>query len=224
MANGDSVYQQVAGDYPFPTGTLLPAGSADGEPLAFNAHTPRPVIVDPGRPDGDFTVDYAKVAKRPAEYNAAASTQDAKADPVAFLRERMQQSAPPITSRRSQPVFQTGPTVSPAAATVSRGLDFLDSAAGLPPAVDVYFQIPLGGTVAAKYHALIQNGACLVLIYDTRFAAGFQYVPPVLQEHRLRITAPNFGVDTICCSLGLQFGVGCFECVVLLIPESREES
>lgn len=224
MANSDSGYQQIAGDYPFPSGTLLPSGSSDGEPLAFNAHTPRPVVVDPGRPDGDFTVDYSQMTRQSEAYNAAAKTADAQSNPVEFLRNWTQQGEPLFTSRRSQPASQFGPAVPRAETAISRGLAFLDSEVGLPPLVDAYFQIPLGGTVAAKYHALIQNGACLILVYDTRFTAGFQYVPPVLQEHRLRVTAPTLGVDVDCCSLGLQFGIGCFECVVLLIPESRKET
>ena len=224
MANSDSGYQQIAGDYPLGGGTLLPSSSTDGEPLAFNAHTPRPVVVDPGQPAGDFTVDYVKITQQSAAYNAAAKTANAQANPVEFLRNWTQQSEPSTTSRSSQPAAQLGSAIPLAGAAISRGLAFLDSQAGLPPLVDVYFQIPLGGTVAAKYHVLIQNGVCLVLVYDTRFTTGFQYVPPVLPEHRLRVTAPTLGVDVDCCSLGLQFGIGCFECVVLLIPESRKET
>lgn len=223
MANSDSGYQTITGDYPLPHGTLLPAGSSEGEPLTFNANTPRPVIVDPGQPDGDFLVNYAHVTQLQKDYNAAARTAEAQANPVEFLRGRMRQGVSPAVPLKPQPAPHAEPAPH-AALTSSRGLRFLDSDVGLPPAVDVYFEIPLGGTVAAKYHALIRSGSSLLLVYDTRFTTGFQYVPPVLQEHRLRVTAPQLAVASDCFSLGLQFSLGCFECVLLLVPEpSREE-
>ena len=77
-----------------------------------------------------------------------------------------------------------------------------------------------GGRFSAYYHAVITGASCVVLVYDTRYEAGFHWAPPRVtdSDFTLLIKGPSFGnspVSRQVGSLGLEFDLGCLSFVVL---------
>jgi hypothetical protein len=108
----------------------------------------------------------------------------------------------------------------------SMGLDFLVATEGKPakPRFSVLFDFGELGTVAHKYHLVIYQGKSLVLVYDTRYDEGGQYLPPE-REGLIRLVVPAFGLDfKKVGSHDLQFSIGALDCVFLLVCEDPEEA
>ena len=90
---------------------------------------------------------------------------------------------------------------------------------------EVYFEIPGAGTMAARFHAIIDSTSCLALVYDTRYEDGNQYLPPDLGDQQLKVSAPKMKKTWLCSSLGIHFNVGILDVVVLIkhdVPETDE--
>ena len=104
------------------------------------------------------------------------------------------------------------------------GIPFLEG--GLKaqrPNYEIYFEMPKMGTMAARYHAVVEGNDCLALIYDTRFEDGFQYLPPSLGEEQISVSVPKLSkTPYTCSSLGLHWTLGCMD-VVILIKHSDGE-
>jgi len=84
---------------------------------------------------------------------------------------------------------------------------------------EVYFEIPNGGTMAARYHQVVDGGDCLALVYDTRYEDGHQYLPPDLGATEILVTLPrtrNGAKKFACSSMGIHFNVGVMDIVVLI--------
>jgi len=103
------------------------------------------------------------------------------------------------------------------------GIPFLEGAKPQRPQYETYFEMPKMGTMAARYHAVVEGNDCLALIYDTRFEDGFQYLPPSLGEERISVSVPKLNkTPYTCSSLGLHWTLGCMD-VVILIKHSEGE-
>jgi len=73
-----------------------------------------------------------------------------------------------------------------------------------------------GGTVTARYHAILVKNDMIVLIYDTRYEDGVQYAPPVTgPDKTFTVTLPDNDRSWTVCSLGVQFAIGCLDITVL---------
>lgn len=84
------------------------------------------------------------------------------------------------------------------------------------PQYEIYFEMARMGTMAARYHAVVDGTDCVALVYDTRFEDGFQYLPPNLGEEQITITVPKLKQKFVCSSLGLHWSLGCLDIVILL--------
>jgi len=85
------------------------------------------------------------------------------------------------------------------------------------PQYETYFEMSKMGTMAARYHAVIPGQDCLALVYDTRFADGFQYLPPNLGEELITVSVPRLKeANCVCSSLGLHWTLGCLDVVILI--------
>jgi hypothetical protein len=85
------------------------------------------------------------------------------------------------------------------------------------PQYETYFEMAKMGTMAARYHAVILGQDCLALVYDTRFADGFQYLPPNLGEELITVSVPKLKeANCVCSSLGLHWTLGCLDVVILI--------
>jgi hypothetical protein len=92
------------------------------------------------------------------------------------------------------------------------------------PQYETYFEMSKMGTMAARYHSVIEGSDCLALIYDTRFEDGFQYLPPSLGEERITVSIPKLdNAVYTCSSLGLHWTLGCMDVVILIKHEEEGE-
>lgn len=58
------------------------------------------------------------------------------------------------------------------------GINWLTGPIGGPPTREVIFETTHGGKHQARYHQVIEEDTVIVLVYDTRYEEGHQYVPP----------------------------------------------
>lgn len=101
-------------------------------------------------------------------------------------------------------------------------IEFLDADKPGRPQYETYFEMSKMGTMAARYHAVVEGKDCLALIYDTRFEDGFQYLPPSLGEERITVTVPQMKDKSYTCSsLGLNWSLGCLDVVILIKHEDN---
>lgn len=95
-------------------------------------------------------------------------------------------------------------------------IPFFNGAKPERPQYEIYFEMARMGTMAARYHAVVDGTDCVALVYDTRFEDGFQYLPPNLGEEQITITVPKLKQKFTCSSLGLHWSLGCLDIVILL--------
>lgn len=86
--------------------------------------------------------------------------------------------------------------------------------------VEVLFEIPNLGVMSARYHAVVEGNQSLVLVYDTRFEDGNQYVPPELHDVLINVKVPKLKQSWLCLSTGLHFSLGALDFVVLVTSPS----
>jgi hypothetical protein len=95
--------------------------------------------------------------------------------------------------------------------------------------VQVFFNLPTG-RVAAKFHDVIEGEGCLVLIYDTRFEDGQQYLPQDCSDTPITVEVPSRKLSKRVMSMGITASLGCFDQVILveagvapIAPQGDEE-
>jgi len=97
------------------------------------------------------------------------------------------------------------------------GVPFLEGDKPQKPQYETYFEMSKMGTMAARYHAVIDGQDCVALVYDTRFEDGFQYLPPNLGEEKIKVSVPKLNnAAYTCSSLGLHWTLGCMDVVILI--------
>lgn len=87
-----------------------------------------------------------------------------------------------------------------------------------PPKSKAVFNFKQVGTMAALYHKLVVTETNVVLVYDTRFEYGTQYIPPHLnEEDGIAVTLiDEEGTKNMQLrSLGINFSLGCLDISVL---------
>lgn len=89
----------------------------------------------------------------------------------------------------------------------------------------VVFEIPGAGKHMARFHDVINSRSAVVLVYDTRYEEGQQYVPPELEPDAKMIIHVNTGKKRESyevASHGLEYSFGVFDHIVL-VKTSRGE-
>jgi len=122
-------------------------------------------------------------------------------------------------------IVETGEAEAPekAGCLYPHNVPFLEGDKPQRPNYEIYFEMSKMGTMAARYHAVVEGNDCLALIYDTRFEDGFQYLPPSLGEEQISVSVPKLSkTPYTCSSLGLHWTLGCMD-VVILIKHSDGE-
>lgn len=82
----------------------------------------------------------------------------------------------------------------------------------------VTFEIPNAGLQMARFHDVVESKECVVLVYDTRYEEGQQYIPPELGDAVIKLhvgkgkTAKIINVS----SMGFTFAFGVFDMIVLV--------
>jgi hypothetical protein len=80
----------------------------------------------------------------------------------------------------------------------------------------VFFEIPGAGKHSARYHDVVESEHCVVLVYDTRYEDGTQYLPPDLDEERIKLHCPGLKKTFTVSSMGFTFRLGVFDNVMLV--------
>lgn len=87
----------------------------------------------------------------------------------------------------------------------------------------VVFKIPNGGTHQTRYHDVVVTDSNVILIYDTRYEDGQQFLPPELGEDvaiTLELPSTKDPKSFVVHALGQNFTFGVFDFVVLVRPSS----
>jgi hypothetical protein len=100
-------------------------------------------------------------------------------------------------------------------------LPWLTGPVGTKPRFQVFFDMP-SGRVSANFHDVIDSEHNVVLVYDTRYEDGMQYLPPDMNDQPLHITVPRLKKDFLVCSMGFHFQFGAFDMIVLVKPPSED--
>lgn len=80
----------------------------------------------------------------------------------------------------------------------------------------VYFEFEGIGKQSARYHDVIESEHCLVLVYDTRYEEGTQFLPPDLGEKTLTVHVPHMKKSFVVSSMGFTYPHGVFDHIVLV--------
>ena len=194
-------------------------GNFDGKMAAAHAAKVAPLYCDighapppPRAPQNTSTADsymlqqlMAGMAQQRDTINALVAIQTEKSAVVEDIVETAEAEAP-----ETSPLYP-------------HNVPFLEGEKPQRPNYEIYFEMPKMGTMAARYHAVVEGNDCLALIYDTRFEDGFQYLPPSLGEEQISVSVPKLRKKPYTCSsLGLHWTLGCMD-VVILIKHSDGE-
>lgn len=140
-----------------------------------------------------------------------------QAKTINAMIERINLITPPPAPKVELPITpEVTPSMHVASAFASLQIPFLLGERAERPQYETYFEMPRMGTMAARYHAVVAGQDCLALIYDTRFADGFQYLPPNLGEEQITVSVPKLKETYVCSSLGLHWSIGCLDVVILI--------
>lgn len=174
----------------------------------------------------DFLKELAKRAKPPEKPKAAeiakpkASTRakaKLKTEQVSVVDQTPGLSAVEMTDSEVIKFLEVNAVQS---AFSQLGIPFLSSDVPSKPGFTVYFEFGQFGTISAKYHHVVDSRDCVVLVYDTRFEYGQQYLPPSLDEKQtVRIEIPEKGTSYRVVSIGLNWSMGCLDFVLLIKAE-----
>ena len=148
----------------------------------------------------------------------AAATPNMTAQIAAIVRAVLQEP-------KVAPVPEPQEPATPAVVNLfeSLSIPFLKGDKAERPKFETYFELGKFGTMAARYHAVVEGKGCLVLVYDTRFEDGFQYLPPSLGEEPISISVPQLNKSWECSSFGLHYTLGCLDVVILLTTSEEKQ-
>lgn len=85
----------------------------------------------------------------------------------------------------------------------------------------VYLEIPGAGKHLGRFHDVIDSEACVVLVYDTRYEDGHQYLPPDTGEVKLKLSVPHLKKTFVVSSMGLHYACGAIDHIVLIKHDSE---
>lgn len=91
----------------------------------------------------------------------------------------------------------------------------------------VVFEFPHTGRQSGVYHAMVDSPNCVILVYDTRYEDGQQYMPPDCGDEVIKLTAmgapkskpQEFWVS----SQDLHFSLGTLDFIVLIKSQPKDE-
>jgi len=105
------------------------------------------------------------------------------------------------------------------------GLSAIDTGPSKPRCQVIFDYGKHAGTLSTRYHAVSEGNGCLVLIYDTRYEEGDQYIPPDRGDEMITVHVVQPGKEKArktyrVASVGLQFNIGCLDAIILVIEEA----
>lgn len=106
--------------------------------------------------------------------------------------------------------------------TLRTHIDCLDADRVLKPSRNVVFSWNDGGNMSCRYHDVVIGDGCIVLVYDTRYEDGMQWIPPVLNDKatiKLSLREESGKREFEVASLGVSFTLGCLDVIVMMLLE-----
>lgn len=101
------------------------------------------------------------------------------------------------------------------------GIPYVNGPLAQKPKKRVIFEFP-NGKMSASYHDVINEKTVIVLIYDTRYEDGHQFVPPNFGDKVVGLAVPSMKLNTQVCSMDLTASFGCFDLIILVKPDTQE--
>ena len=159
-------------------------------------------------------IDYTKLAAAMVQAQQPAPTPQ-PAPPAMPPVAGPPAPATPVTQREN-PMAQ--PEAPDPRDPLARELDipFIDGAMASKPQYEVFFDLGPLGQAAGRYHGVVETDRLVVLLYDTRFENGFQYLPPSGQQKPMRMECPKIGKTFHAVNAGLTYSLGCIDQLVLI--------
>jgi len=107
----------------------------------------------------------------------------------------------------------------------SLNIDFIAGNEPQKPQYEVFFNLGDFGQAAGRYHGFIETDLMIVLLYDTRFEYGYQYLPPTRNGEPMQIECPKIDKTATISYVGLKYSLGCIDHLILIKnePEAPEE-
>lgn len=215
----------------YPESYVVPKATLDGRQLTADATpvleststavptAPVPMTPDPPR----YATTPEILAATHGVLPAAAPDTDAIArkvlEQLAPLLQMTREPVAPLNVVRPQPVApKEKPPVNEPAAVKETKVAFLDAANIQKPGRNVVFSWTDGGVMSCRYHEVVLGDGCLVLVYDTRYEDGMQWIPPVLNDRgtiKVSVRGDSGKQEYTVASLGLSFTLGCMDVIVL---------
>lgn len=90
----------------------------------------------------------------------------------------------------------------------------------------VVFEYGQGDKASATYHEVVEGDTCIVLVYDSRYEAGTQYMPRPTGENTLTLHVPQVNGKPKkhqVSSLNITYSLGVLDFIVLIKPQVPKE-
>lgn len=101
-------------------------------------------------------------------------------------------------------------------------MPYLAPVTPIAPSMQVMFDLPNIGAISANYHDVIVATNCLILVYDSRYQGGYQYIPASMDDLLFRVSIPKQTKSVYTCSsLGLTFSLGCLDIILLILADTE---
>jgi hypothetical protein len=167
---------------------------------------------------GEYDDETARPIRRVVKRNKEQEIED-QYDEV-HGNERHEADEPPQQTVRAYNERQNGQPEAVIAGFETLNLKFVTGPLPHKAKKQVIFEIPGAGKNLAKFHDVIDGGGCVVLVYDTRYDDGYQYVPPELGAETVITMHVKTGKDKMqtfrVASMGLHYSFGVFDHIVMV--------
>lgn len=213
--------------------TMIPSANEDGSSPGSVPGTPGPVTVVnlDGPVSSEVAKKFASVGLAPApdpEKEQPPQTSSELTALAGAIQQLLAASDKPVEpSTSTQVIASTPEEISITGNSFeSLGIPCIVGPTAQRPAQAVIFDLGPAGMVQTRQHAVIFNDGLTILVYDTRFEDGFQYMPPDQSRtggEPIRLVFPGMGVsEKRVLSLGIQFSLGVLELIIL--PDFKEHT
>lgn len=86
-----------------------------------------------------------------------------------------------------------------------------------------FFSLSNGAKMSATFHGIVEAKTCVVLVYDTRYEDGVQFMPPEALDGPIQLTVAASKKEYSVLSVGTVFRLGVLDFIVLPIDDRIHE-
>lgn len=203
-----------------PTPAPPPQPAPTPEPLP--APPPSPLAVSPPQPDPN-------IAKLTELMGGLATGLQYLIDREA-TRQTPEETVPdaPVETSKSEPQHiddwnGDDPRPGLIAGFETLDIDFIVGPLPVKPTKKVTIDLGAMGVISTKFHAVREGKGCLVLVYDTRYEEGQQWLPPERGLEPMTLHCHDTGKDYTIHSMGQHYDLGVLDHVVLVLNDAAAD-